>query len=376
VGEQSEGGYWSENYGPVVVYNFVYADALGTYYALSGDDCVLPALEKAAIFHYHFRYPNGELVETIDERNPYHGRRDAGNVGFSMTRLGRLYLEEQWDRVGWDKLSADLIASFLLYGKEGLLPCPPGHEAQEPFILREGGEARAAVLRDGPWFACLSAYVTEVPKSRWIQDRQNLVSVYHDKVGLIIGGGNTKLQPAWSTFTAGDTNLLRHKPGDTKPDFLPKGELYHVPSKAVLVQKPKVGLDLMYGRETCRIRAHAKDGSTLEYVMEAMLNSELPVVAHVTLLPRMGKPIETAAGEKATLGDGPLDWSAERVGGWIMHGGYRLRLPPSASVHWPALPHNPYRKDGHAKPAEGRIEIRIPFDRENLKQVLTIEVAG
>ena len=70
VAEQSDGGYWSENVGPVVGYNFVYLDALGTYYRMSGDERVLPALVKSAAYHLHFTYPDGTTVETIDERNP------------------------------------------------------------------------------------------------------------------------------------------------------------------------------------------------------------------------------------------------------------------------------------------------------------------
>ena len=54
VGAQSEAGYWSEGGGPVVLYDFVYVDALGTYYAVSDDRRVLPALEKVAAFHQHF----------------------------------------------------------------------------------------------------------------------------------------------------------------------------------------------------------------------------------------------------------------------------------------------------------------------------------
>jgi len=55
IDSQSDGGYWSENVGPVVGYNFVYLDALGTYYAISGDERALDALKKGARFHYHFR---------------------------------------------------------------------------------------------------------------------------------------------------------------------------------------------------------------------------------------------------------------------------------------------------------------------------------
>ena len=48
------------------------------------------------------------------------------------------------------------------------------------------------VRREGPWFICLSGYTAPVPQSRWIQDRQNLVSLYHDKAGLILGGGSDR----------------------------------------------------------------------------------------------------------------------------------------------------------------------------------------
>jgi len=43
-------------------------------------------------------------------------------------------------------------------------------------------------------------------------------------------------------------------------------------------------------------------------------------------------------------------------------------------LHWPALPHNPYRKDGRAEASEGRLEIRIPFDREHTRYDISIEV--
>ena len=60
-------------------------------------------------------------METIDERNPFKAGIDTGNVGFSCTPIGRAYLQEQWSRYGRDKLSADLVASLLLYGKEGYI---------------------------------------------------------------------------------------------------------------------------------------------------------------------------------------------------------------------------------------------------------------
>jgi len=373
--KQAEGGYWSEHRGPVVVYNAVYIDALGTYYALSGDKRVLPALEKSARFHYHFRYPNGHRVETIDERNPYRAQVDTGNVGFTMTPLGRLYLAEQWDRAGGETLGADYVASFLLYGQEGPLAEDAAVADQnDTFVLIERGAARAGTFRRGPWFACLSAYTSPVLKNRWIQDRQNLLSIYHDRVGLIAGGGNTKLQPAWSTFTVGDTSLLQHAPGDTNPDFEPKGELFHVPSAAELITDPAPGLALSYGPAKCRVLLRFQDADTLEYVVEATGGGELPVAAHLTLLPRLGKPIATAGGMETTLFAEPIEWSAEQVGGQLRHAGFSLDLPTTASVHWPTLPHNPYRKDGRAEASEGRIEVRIPLVGPSAVRTVKIRV--
>ena len=374
VSEQKEGGYWSEHVGPVVGYNFVYIDALGTYYAISKDQRILPGLKKSSNFHRYFTYPDGARIETIDERNPYHEGIDPGNVGFTFTPSGRTYLHAQWSRYGWEKLPADLIASLLLYGQEGLISDNSSSDSEHLFVLKESGKDGAATMRNGSWFVCLSAYTAPIPKSRWIQDRQNLVSIFHDKVGLILGGGNTKLQPLWSNFTVGDKTLLRHQSGDTNPDFIPKGELFHTPLSATLVREPDIGLDLKYGEEECRIRTRIIDRHTLEYRIDTTSLSSLPVYAHLTLIPHINQSLKTESGQQIILDKTPIAFTAEQVGGAIAHAGYKLHLPKTATLHWPVLPHNPYRKDGHAFPAEGRIVIRIPFDKQHTAYTVKVEI--
>jgi len=374
VSEQAQGGYWSEGSGPVVNYNFVYIDALGTYYAITEDERVLPALEKATHFHWYFTYPNGDNVETVDERNPYHRRINPGNVGFTFTPVGRTWLQRQWKQYGLSRLSSDLIASLLLYGRESAVVEELLKKSYKDFVLTEDNKKQAAIVRSGPWFVCFSAYSAPVNKSRWIQDRQNLVSVFHDSVGLILGGGNTKLQPAWSNFTVGDMTLLKHKAGDTNPDFVPKGKLYHVPTNATLLQSPDYGLELKYGVETCKISIRIRNNRILDYRIEATVNSGLPVMAHLAVIPHLGESLETAGGMCVKLDETPLEWSAGELGGSLSHAGYRIYLPDSATLHWPALPHNPYRKDGHAEAKEGRIEIRIPFDAKHTAYSIRLEV--
>jgi hypothetical protein len=201
------------------------------------------------------------------------------------------------------------------------------------------------------------------------------VSIYHDRTGLIVGGGNTKLQPAWSSFTVGDMSHLAHTPGDESPDFVPKGELYHVPKEAKLLTQPDVGLDLTYGPATCRLRVRPIDARTLECTVEATGAGELLRAAHLTLIPHLEKPLSTAGGTRITVGDEPFTLSAEQLTGRIDYAGYRVHLPGSASLHWPALPHNPYRKDGRASPSEGRIEIRIPLTSDAPRHRVRLEIA-
>ncbi len=374
VAAQQEGGYWAEGGGPVVAYDFVYVEALGAYYAMSRDESVLPALVRSAEFHQHFTYPDGQNVETVDQRNPFHAGIAPGNAGFSFSPAGRAYLLTQWNRLGW-KLEADNIASLVQHGEEGSVAASAPAGQTQVFVLREQGADRAATIRRGPWFVCLSAYTAPVSSSRWSQDRQNLVSIFHDRVGLILGGGNTKLQPAWSNFTVGDPSLLAHKPGDEKPHFFPpKGKLFHVPAKAQLRLQPEPGLELSYGPETCRIGIVIQDDRRLEYRLQATAESDLPVTAHLTLMPHLKQPLATAGGQKVTLGDAPLGLPSDGLGRWLTHAGWRLSVPEGSDLRWPVLPHNPYRKDGRASPAEGRIVVQVPLDRQHAERQFVIEV--
>lgn len=373
VAAQDPGGFWSEHHGPVVAYDYVYVDALGTYYAASGDVSVLPALKRASGFHAAFTYPDGSCVETVDERNPYNPAIRLGSVGFSFSPEGRGYLERQLALLDAreQKVSADDLASFILYGEEGPAVPAPAAQSDTRFVL---GKGDALIRRKGPWFICLSAYHCDVPLNRWQQDRQNFVSIYHDRTGLIIGGGNTKLQPLWSTFTVGGTSLLKHKPGDENPKFTPDGPLWHVPSNAVIIQSDPVGLKLSYGDEDCEVFIEMADDRRVNLRACSTANSGHPVEAHLTLIPRPDKPVETALGAIKHLKTEQFVLSAEESGGWISHAGWRVSLPPGSKAVWPALPHNPYVKDGAAKPEEGRIVVSLPFSAAVREHTVTITI--
>lgn len=369
VAAQDPGGFWTEHYGPVVMYNFVYCDALGTYYAVSKDKTVLPALERAARFHSAFTYPDGSLVETVDERNPYHTSKAGGNVGFTFTPEGRGYLLHQWQFI--KRFDPDLMASFIQYGEEGDAIPTAAAERDHKFVSTDD---KSLIRRKGDWFICISAYHCEVPTARWHQDRQNFVSIYNDRVGLILGGGNTKLQPLWSNFTVGDVSLLHRTPGESNPNFIPPAGLIHIPSAAVLERTDPPGLLMDYGKERCEIVADPIDDNTVNIRLKATAKSGMPVAAHVTLLPHLGKSFVSERGGERTLDDGAFTASSDELGGWIEHAGWRLTIPSGATISWPVLPHNPYTKDGHAAAGEGRIVVTLPFSAEKQEYTLTLTV--
>jgi hypothetical protein len=367
---QSPDGWWPEHDGPVVAYNFVYSDALGVYYSMSGDKTGLAALGRAARYHAAYTYPDGSAVETVDGRNPYHAGVHLGNPGFSHTPAGRGYLAQQhalYLKTG-RRFDADYAAQMILYSGEGAFEETAG--ARERHVHRMGDYG--LIVRRRPWFISLSSFLVPPPQNRWGQDRQNLLSIFHDKVGLIVGGGNTKLQPLWSNFTVGDPSLMGHTPGDENPDFSPRPGLIHVPEKAEIEGNEEgPGLALRYGGATCRIVAVPKGERELVLICEATGGAG-PVEGHVTLVPHLDQPVRFASGDGARLGEERLE-RAGSDGGWVEHGGWRLSLPDGARLTWPALPHNPYRKAGESTVEEARLVVALPFSSGVTRYELTLE---
>ena len=359
VEKQDPAGFWSENFGPVVGYNQVYVDALGVYYHFSRDPVALEALRRAARFHAAVLWPDGSSVATIDERQIYHKGVDIGNVGFSWTPEGRGFLLKQvaaFAEDGRNLVGADYAASLLLYGGEGEAIAPASDRSEGTTFV---GEKNALIRRSKPWQWAFSGYACKPPTNRWIQDRHNLVDVYHDALGLVAGGGNTKLQPYWSTFTVGDPSLLKHKPGDENPNFAPAIALRWTPDSAATTEEGKASLlALKYGDAECRVAAEVQQGGALLLTYQAPRGKD--VEAHLPLLKRAPK-VRTARGETFRLGEEDLLLTAAQTGDHILFGGLKVSVPAGAALRWPARQHDPYTKDGHSSLQNAKLVLALPF---------------
>jgi hypothetical protein len=372
VKAQHPDGYWTEHKGPVVMYNGVYVDALGAYYGMSGDKVVLDALDRSAKFHAAMTYPDGRAVETVDERNPYHENIAGINLGFCFSPEGRAYIKRQTallaPHLNGQPVGPEVAANFIRYGEEGELA--PPLKAGDVYL---SGDKQVMTRRAGPWFLCMTSYTAELDPRRWIQDRQNLLSLYHDDTSLILGGGNTKLQPLWSTFTVGDVSLLKHKAGDENPRFIPPPGLKHTPSSALLHVDDNT-LDLDYGGTTCSVAVDLADAKCAKLTYALHSPTTRSVAAHVQLIPKLKGKWATASGKGGTLSNDAIDFKAGEAGEWFAHRGFRINIPKDATITWPALPHNPYAKDGKPEVRDGRIVITLPFSADVTRQEITVQL--
>lgn len=365
---QTEHGWWAEHDGPVVMYNFVYADALGAYFSMSGDTQVLPALERAATYHATFTYPHGRCVETIDGRNGYHDTIRLGNAGLTRSAAGRGWTQQQHRLylAADQRFDADYAACILAYAASGETETTVGARQEHTQRMGDG----AITQRRAPWFTCLSAYTVEIPVNRFGQDRQNFVSLYHDAVGLIAGGGNTKLQPLWSTFTVGEPSLLKHTPGDEEPDFSAVPGLIHCPQAGELGAEDAVpSVALTYGTTVGRVEVQLEQ-EIATITFSASGDDVASTAAHLTLLPHLGVAISVGS-ETTELGDDEIDWIVP-VDGTISHAGWQVHCPAGGRLQWPVLPHNPYRKDGHATIEEGLIVLTMPLSSASAQVQISV----
>jgi hypothetical protein len=365
---QAPEGYWSENSGPVVSYNMVYIDALGAYYAFSKDPAVVEALNRAVKFHGGILWSDGSSAACIDERVPYERHVNTGNIGFTYSAEGRRFILSQLAKAvaaGREGIDGDTAASLLLYGGQGPVAPPAGTEDKGITVL---GKNEAVIVRDKPWEWAFSAYTTKPVQNRWIQDRQNYVDIFNADLGLVAGGGNTKLQPYWSTFTVDDRGFLRHRAGDEDPNFIPQIDLLWTADRAAIVQSGNpTKMTLKYGDIECAVTVESIEGGRVALVTYEAPRSKT-VEAHLPLM-ALADSIRTGKGDTFILGEKELVLDAENIGRSFDFGRLRVAIPEGASIHWPAMRHNPYTKDGHSELGDARLVVVLPFEKTNIQSV-------
>ncbi len=329
--EQTPDGYWGEHsrMGPTTGYDHLTMTQVALYYVYTKDPAALTALRRSTTFHENFTYLDGTPVEVINDRNRYWDVDTWGQFGFSNFADGRRYAEFLTGFLRPDDLHIDWLgrlAQDALYYHEG--PTAPIPQDQPRYSYRM--TIPAGIRKTGSWVVCLSGIVdTPAVNNQYYVDRQASVSVFHQRLGLIISGANSKRQPELATFS----------------ERL-EGQAYHTPLSSRLqmdARGDRLSLAFNTFFSDLYVPPPADDGLTLRFAItgKGPPADDPRLTLQLNLKP--GEELETATGQKFQVSDARLDLGPDMLGGWIRHHGWTLKLDPTARLVWPVYPYNPYQ---------------------------------
>jgi hypothetical protein len=337
--EQSPDGFWGEHSsaGPTSNYDYLTAAGVALYYEHSGDPAALEALRRSVEFHKHYTWPDGVTVETLDDRNRYGYVSMWGSFGFSHTPEGRRLAEFLLSRYPAGRLSLEMLgrmAQNALYYHEGpTAPIP----LDRPAFSHQMKSAPAGIRKNGPWFVCLSGIVdTPAPMNRFFLDRQAHVGVFHEKLGQIVIGSNSKRQPELATFAE-----------------TVAGQTHHMPMSSRL-RMDDAGDSLALAYNTFFARIGSRIGEAVEMSVEITPKGRLAEASFALQLRlHVGETLETGSGRRVTVGAEPIDLPLD---GAVRHHGWEIRTDPAARLRWPVYPFNPYA-DGPEKSLQRAVGV-------------------
>lgn len=320
--EQSPDGTWGEHSvaGPTTGYNYLTTASVALYAEQSGDPDAVAALRRALDFHSHFTWPDGAPVEVVNDRQRHGGVSAWGHFGFSRFPDGRRYAEFLTGLMGPRPLRGEALARMAqnaLYLHAG----PSAPIPQDRKSWRYEMKVPASMEKEGPWWIARSALIaTQAPRNQFYLDRQGHLSVYHEKVGLIVNGANSKRQPELATFSE-----------------TIQGQTYHLPLSGVLDGDR---LSLAYNSFWADLRARTRSATRLELAVDITEQGRIEEAQlALQLVFKPGDAVETAKG-RVVLGADRVE--IEDIGGRLRHHGWTLTVDAPARLVWPVFPFNPY----------------------------------
>jgi len=326
--EQAPDGYWGEHSdaGPTTGYDYLTFTGVALYAEHSEDAAAVEALRRGTEFHAHFTWPDGTPVEVINDRNRRWSVDPWGHFGFSRFPDGRRYAEFltaffQEGRGGLEMLGR--IAQNALYFHEGPVAAIPQDRPQYSYRMR----VPAGIRKREPWTIALSGLTSAQPvANQFFLDRQCHLSIFHEKLGLIVSGANSKRQPELATFRE-----------------TVRGRTSHLPISTALRMEPSLDrLSLAYNTffADLEVPEPSRQRVAFRFAVTEMGRVEEAQLA-IQLVLRPGELLETGK-SKVLLGTDRVELGPEEVDGIVRHRGWSLQFDSPGRLVWPVFPYNPY----------------------------------
>jgi len=197
----------------VTSYNVVSLMALNMYHGHSGDPAAETALERGWHWWYDFAFPDLTTAPTLDCRTDY-TPTNSNTVPAYFCNKPELteVMDATWQRSARNHRSDMLSGPFNCQGAGFMSlqwdkirdPAPAPQPRSWPEYTRMQREEVCIRRRHG-WHAVLcgmsNRHCTSHRLAKWRLDRQCLVNLYHEDLGLIIGATHSIAQEEISTFS-------------------------------------------------------------------------------------------------------------------------------------------------------------------------------
>ena len=353
---QRSNGVWPEGDGIVVNYSLVTTQAVSLFAEASGDGKALASMARALGFFNYFSLPDGSSGVAGDCRMRYHARPmvflppsflrgDAGRqLWFDRVTGYRASLDES-------ELVDNAAQGLAFYGASvhALFEWGDGDEVLDVVTPEDVPVGRVDV---GDWTGFLSWQLTPEHVSRFILDAQNFIEVYHAESGYLIGAGNSKYMPRFSTVRRVNAGRA-YIPETAECVEQGDGRVLTVYSFGA----DQVQVSLSVAAEGCRIGAQ---------ILSADAEAEY----------EFGVMLAFKKGEHVMVGDKvveimPLAMISHRFGeAGLVWRDRSFDVPQGAVLDYPLIPHNPYTQ--HGLPTEEAYIARLSFRVTEMEQVISI----
>ena len=370
VREVSPGGYWAEHDGPTMNYDYLNTAIAAYYWHYSHDPQALEAIRKNTEFHLHWCTPDGIDIATVDERNRNYYEVEAGWGLFSFChfaegrRFARFKLLSALDgsrdpvqAIGLSNLGR--IAQDAFYHTDG----PEAEIPQEQDSWSYSLDRPALVRKQGPWTWSYSAIVSvPSPYNQFFLDRICPISLWHEKTGHIISGGNSKNQPQLATFAV--------KRRDGAWDYMPLDALMEGGGESDTMCLAIDGYSLRLN-----ISAQGNSSAAISIRADKTYNVKDILFLNLPLKLIPGREITTGGGNSYKLERDTVSLSGQEIDGSLKYGDWRIELPGEARFTWPYYTYSPYgpvRVPEYLPLAVGLISI--PIEPDSRWQSFPIEI--
>lgn len=348
---QLECGTWLEGGTAVVGYGSVTSCAVSLFELADDNAAARAAIARNFSYVRATTFPNMQANDCIDGRVGFGQRPFAYTAPtFYRYREGCAYLT-RWidlqaapsleDGRGLErKLQGVAVITGIAAALDDELPADYETILRNDEAITQWPELQARIERRDGWTVAYCGLASTTQESRWRMQRQNLVSVFHQATGLLVGGGHSVAQPEFSCF-----------------NIISNGRAVYLHDMAELRDD---SLHLQYGSTWCQVQAavNGPDSCHLRYNVEE-LNGNDRAQVNVPLWIQGLTEIQIGSVSHCLEDDGLF---LNLPQGTVLDAGkFKLKCNADARLLYPVDGYSPYvqEKDSDPKRRQAILQVKL-----------------